>query len=287
MGHEISSVTVVDDGSQPKLELALGEFTRPVALYRNQENCGRSAARNKGASIGEAPAFLFLDSDLVLASPGTLQILLDCLKERGGMVQGWVKEVNSPFWVWYQDSSVGRKLEQCGPNWAGTTAFVGLLRADFERLKGFDESFKGYGFEDRDFLYRAHCAGIPIARVRSAVAEHDGDKSVKDLEHKLYDAGRRSAPLFRRKHAQAYEELPYAKIDFHGSPFWLRRCVILTYRASSFIARPFLVSDRIPRFLYRLRRHGIRFLLALAFAAGTSEAGPSNSRGFENTERRR
>lgn len=272
VGHEICSVTVVDDGSQPQLELSISDFSLPVVLCRNQVNRGRSAARNRGALVGTAPALVFLDSDLRLSSRSVLQTLLDNLESRHGIVQGHIKQTNSPFWIWYQDNSVGKKLEQSGPEWAGTTALVALLRKDFERLKGFDERFIAYGFEDRDFLYRAHCAGISIARCQSAVAEHNGDKSVHAIERKLHEAGRETAPLFRRKHAQAYKELPYAKIDFSDAPPLVKAFIALIYRAFSFCAGLFPNPKATHVWPYRLRRLAIRCLLALAFAAGTARS---------------
>ena len=46
-------------------------------------------------------------------------------------------------------------------SWKGIRSCnMGVWRADFERVDGFDESFVGWGHEDADFVLRLHNAGI-------------------------------------------------------------------------------------------------------------------------------
>jgi GT2 family glycosyltransferase len=48
----------------------------------------------------------------------------------------------------------------------------GLRRATFERIGGFDDSYRGYGIEDTDFGLRAARAGVPLCWLGDAVAFH-------------------------------------------------------------------------------------------------------------------
>ena len=54
------------------------------------------------------------------------------------------------------------------------SAVLGLSRAMFEELGGFDERFVNYGGEDWELAHRGYTAGAVFAHVRQAVAWHDG-----------------------------------------------------------------------------------------------------------------
>jgi GT2 family glycosyltransferase len=48
-----------------------------------------------------------------------------------------------------------------GFRWRGIRSCnMGVWRADFEAVNGFDESFVGWGHEDADFVLRLHNAGV-------------------------------------------------------------------------------------------------------------------------------
>lgn len=280
--HEISSVIIVDDGSNPPIRVCGGHAGLPLFLRRNSMNLGRSASRNIGASTGSGSAVIFLDADLLLSTPDSLQVLLDRLKEDEMVVMGRIIRNYPSFWAWYETRSVSRKLVESGPNWAGTTAFVALYRKAFDQLGGFDTNFTAYGFEDRDFLYRAFLAGLPIVRAAEAIAEHDGDSSAVRVARKLHAAGRSSAQRFRTKHPNAYRQLPYAMIDLSDAPAILRCITVRVYKAAlrgAVLAARFHDRNRLP---FWLRGITVRFLSALAFAAGTAQSrslARQNSRG--------
>lgn len=281
--HEINRVIVVDDCSDPPIEFLDGQEELPLVLFSNSTNLGRSAARNIGASKGSGTAVIFLDADLFLSAPESLQVLLDYLEEGERVVMGQVVRKNSRFWAWYETRSVSRQLSRSGPDWAGTTALIALHRTTFNYLGGFDEDFRAYGFEDRDFLYRAFLAGIPIVRAAKATADHDGDSSALQIARKLHAAGRSSSQLFRTKHPKAYRQLPYAMIDLSESPSVLRYITVWFYEAAlrgAAIAACFQDRNRLP---FRLRGITIRYLSALAFAAGTARS-RSQTRQNKRTE---
>ena len=268
--HEISSVTVVDDGSDPPIKAQSDYDGLPLKIRRNRTNFGRSAARNIGASAGSARGLIFLDADLCLSSADSVEVLLDHLDAINGVVLGTIDRRYPPFWAWYESRSLSKQLARSGPSWAGTTAFIAMSRTLFSDLKGFDEGFKEYGFEDRDLLYRAYLSGISIEPSPHATAEHDGEIQALRVSIKLNAAGRWTAQRFRIKHPDAYRQLPYSKIDLSEAPPIIRCIAIWIYsfakRVASLAAR-FKDRNRLP---YRLRSAAVRLLSAVAFAAGTA-----------------
>lgn len=270
--HSIASVTVVDDGSDPPVRIRKEDYVLPIYLRRSTINLGRSTARNIGALVGVDHALIFLDADIRLTSPASFRIMLDRLEGIDSVVLGGVVRSHSRFWSWYETRSVARQLDQSGPTWAGTTSFVGIPRTVFDRVGGFDEGFREYGFEDRDLLYRLYSAGVVIQRCREACAEHDGDTQAVRVAEKLHAAGCASAQRFRRKHPDAYWQLPYSRFDFSRANRIIQKATILIYEQARFaaaIAAGFDDYDRLP---YWLRGAGVRVLSALAFAAGTAQS---------------
>jgi hypothetical protein len=57
------------------------------------------------------------------------------------------------------------------PGCSGPWPFA-VRRTSFERLGGFDETFRGYGGEDTDFAFRARDAGVPLLFTGSTRAFH-------------------------------------------------------------------------------------------------------------------
>ncbi|GAA1860001.1 glycosyltransferase family 2 protein [Myceligenerans crystallogenes] len=76
-------------------------------------------------------------------------------------------------------------------------ANCGFRREVWERLGGFDESFKGGG-DESDFFYRAHLAGYPTTAVRGAAiryAERDGFRAIA---RQYFNYGKGRAKLYRK-----------------------------------------------------------------------------------------
>jgi len=69
-------IIVVDDGSQPPLEIENTEL--PIRLIRHDENKGAAAARNTGLSAAKTDWVTFLDSDDRL-KPDSLEARVDCI----------------------------------------------------------------------------------------------------------------------------------------------------------------------------------------------------------------
>lgn len=67
-------------------------------------------------------------------------------------------------------------------------------KGDFFRMRGYDETFRGWSYTDDDLIWRSTCAGLKVVRVKAAghaVIEHDDDErfrylSLKDRQESLH-----------------------------------------------------------------------------------------------------
>lgn len=127
---------------------------------------GRAALELKARSV------LFLDADVILPRGG-LERLRACLEEpeqpehRPGIITFMV-----------HDMKEGDQLEKGYPVFPADLALrpaTGNMLVTtelFETMRGYDESFQGYGAEDTDFIGRARAAGAVWRRDYSVVAAH-------------------------------------------------------------------------------------------------------------------
>jgi len=188
---DLVEVIVTDDGSQDGTLALVADFSsrvpfRVACTSHPHEGFRLARSRNEGVAAALADGILFTDGDCLLP-PGTLAAYLSAICP--GRIAGGD--------CWRLDEQATRSLGR-DPIPAGLPAAVGdaerrrlarkarrakiyelmrlpmrprlcgnaigITRADFERLNGFDEEFVGWGLEDRDLQQRAERLGI---RVRS------------------------------------------------------------------------------------------------------------------------
>ena len=196
-------VVVVDDGSEPPLELPALPVSAPldVKLVRQaRRGFGLARARNAGARAAAHPILVFLDGD-VIAEAGLLAaharwhhavsdaltlgfcayvsvagIDPEAIRNRPGSVRELLgdRPFDPPWWE--------RHMARTGDMTSGhddlfravTGHNLGISRAFFEAVGGFDESFARYGGEDTEFGYRVQMRGGLLAPERGAFAWHQG-----------------------------------------------------------------------------------------------------------------
>jgi glycosyltransferase involved in cell wall biosynthesis len=187
-------VLVADDGSRDDtraLVLAQARSASMPISHVWQEDRGfrAAAARNGAVAKARGEYLVFLDGDCVprpdwiaahrrLAQRGWMvagnRILLSESLTRDALAQ------QAPIHAWpaarwraaLAAGDVNRRapflrlplgpLRKLGPRrWQRVrTCNLGLWRADFERVNGFDESFEGWGYEDSDLAVRLINAGV-------------------------------------------------------------------------------------------------------------------------------
>ena len=98
----------------------------------------------------------------------------DVLTRLPQILHDW--SMSDPWWDEYCMPLLrhyGGDLGACPIQWAiGTTANMGVRKADVERVGMFDDGFTGWGLEDTDLSYRLHKAGLRFTFVPAAVNYH-------------------------------------------------------------------------------------------------------------------
>ena len=177
-------VFVVDNGSDPPAEVPHDER---VTLIRNAANRGVAPGRNQGASVGDSPYILFLDSDARLL-PATLRQLLEPLEANPGaalaapVFRGLLPQASAGRAPSLGDKvlrvldlrSVYRPMATGGPWWDVDFAIGAcqlVRRQAFEAVGGFDETYF-YGPEDVDLCLRLREQGARVLQLRDAECDH-------------------------------------------------------------------------------------------------------------------
>jgi len=186
-------VVVADDGSGADTTAVVETFARHLRLIHvRQEDEGYRLARVRdlGASSASGEALVFIDGDtiprtgfvaalreallpgwfaagkrLLLDRPLTERVLADELP-----IQRW----SLPHWALHREHASplraltardrrrpGREaLPEFAPHADGYGFLLGVSRADFERVNGYDTRFAGWGGEDVDMALRLQRAGL-------------------------------------------------------------------------------------------------------------------------------
>ncbi len=166
-GREGVELVVLDDGSGDEALAArtaqtVREMRMPAAFVRLASNAGRSKGRNILTSHARAPHYLFLDSDMAPDSPAFLADWLALIAAKNPSVAfgGFTLDLTPVT----RERALHRALAlraECRPaavrglEPAKSLCTSNLLvRADVFAAEGFDESFKGWGWEDVEWAAR-------------------------------------------------------------------------------------------------------------------------------------
>ena len=201
--RKLFEVVIVDDGSEPPLEIPALPVSAPldVKLVRQERRgFGLARARNAGARAAAHPILVFLDGD-VIAEAGLLaaharwhHAVSDALTlgfcayvSATGIDSGAVRHRPGTLGELFADRPfdrpwLERHMARTGDMTSGhddlfravTGHNLGISRAFFEAVGGFDESFVRYGGEDTEFGYRVQMRGGLLAPARDAFAWHQG-----------------------------------------------------------------------------------------------------------------
>jgi glycosyltransferase involved in cell wall biosynthesis len=269
-------IIVVDDGSgdgSSKVVEALGH--PDVTVLALERNVGRSAARNRGAAKASGDRILFLDSDCIPVDSCFLEAHLATLDRGIDVSMGAAEGSSDGFWHEYQAAAAARRMRASirdGVALHGSSPNFMLSRDLFLSVDGFDEEYRGYGFEDRDLFLRIAQAGSKAAWSPEARVTHRDTLDLRNVCIKMAAAGGAPAIRFRERHPEAYQALGYGKLDTRHRA-WLRLLEPVVTRATC-LALPWLESrlDRGPLPLaWRMRL--VRLLVAASYVHGTAHQG--------------
>ncbi len=186
-------LVVTDDGSTDETPAIVAEFARkapfPVGFTTHPHSTFRlSRCRNEGVRASRAPYLLFLDGDCVLPPdhvrlhlahrrPGCVMAGDFCRLDQATSERVSLEVVRSGEYQQWAPASELRRLRKQDraarfyrlirhprkPKLIGNN--VGIWRADFERVNGYDENFEGWGCEDDDLRCRLHASAVQIASI--------------------------------------------------------------------------------------------------------------------------
>jgi glycosyltransferase involved in cell wall biosynthesis len=163
-------IIVVDDGSTddtPRIAR-----TYPVHYVR-QEQRGPAAARNRGAHEAKGVILAFTDSDCVPAEDWMVQ-LIEGLDEDVAVVGGTYGIANPGIEL---ARMIHEEIVLRHARYDEHVDFLGsfnmaIRRDAFDRVGGFDETFRAASGEDNDLSYRLTEAGGKLRFMKSAVVAH-------------------------------------------------------------------------------------------------------------------
>lgn len=269
---------VVDDGSiDERATMALNAVPTGFALVRHERNRGRAAARNSGARAGQGEYLLFLDADCYLQDVNFVMRHIRAI-DAGADVSAGIRAAEGNSFLTAFEASVNARRTS-GPAWAAlTSANFAIRRAAFENCRGFDERYRWYGFEDRDFAARLAAEGYGIALTPQAVVYHRDAPTAAALLRRMEEAGERSSGLFLRDHPGFYAQLHYSRFDFRIHPYRAKILYTLGLAIGPIvrtIAGRVVASDSSA---FALKAFVLRAATGLAYLAGTRRAWISERR---------
>jgi glycosyltransferase involved in cell wall biosynthesis len=232
-------LVVADDGSTDGTAEMLKALSLPFPIKHCwQKNAGRSAARNLGTRTALGEIILFVDDHIVPDRELVERHLACHHKYQGtdlGAVRGRMEFIDRP-----QDAP-----QQPGPLSLAArislllgeqdplrfhTGNVSVAKEAWQKVGGFDESIKEYGFEDQEFGYRLKRAGYRIKVELAAVGYIFKVPVPREKEYdKARQAGRcavlcyKKSPWFGiRAGANPANRLIFRLLSL-GNNWWLRQ----------------------------------------------------------------
>lgn len=194
-------VIVVIDGDIDNSGDVLARFTHlPLTALVLPENRGRVAALNAGFAVATGEVLIRADDDF---EPAPGHIAAHVAAHGRGPVGAVGLPLNvapdSPYHRAYgadadrrfRDYAASLPAEERWRLWGGN---VSVTRETYDRLGGYDTSYRGYGWEDVDFGYRLHRLGLPIVLVPDAdVMHHMAAVTTRIRVRRAWESGRARA----------------------------------------------------------------------------------------------
>ncbi len=198
----------VDDGS---VALAEAEQRFPLRHVLLPQNLGRVGALNAGFAAARGDILIRCDDDLVVP-PGFVAAHVAAHRAAPGPVGvigvTWDVHEPGPYANAYGSDAARRSFEHArsrgaGERWRLWAANCSITRATWEHIGPYDPTYRAYGWEDVDYGWRLHEAGIPLVTADGAIAAHHGPaRTASARAGKAFEAGAARA-TFSRLHPEA------------------------------------------------------------------------------------
>lgn len=189
-------VLVVDDGSR-RLPAALVESLPPRLEARliRQDAGGPARARNRGAAEARGEVLAFTDDDCT-ADPRWLEAFAarGAVSGGGGYGGRTINRMASNLYAAASQLLIDHLFRYYNQDAGRVPIFLSnnlaLPRSTFERLGGFDESFRRAGGEDRELCDRWTRTGHRLSYVPDALIHHHHDLTLAGYLRQQFNYGR-------------------------------------------------------------------------------------------------
>lgn len=172
------AIVVIDGDIDGSADVVARYADLPVRVVVFPENRGRVTALNTGFAAADGDVLIRCDDDFE-PSVGHVAAHVAAHEARECGAIGLPLNIaaeNAYMRVYGHDADErGRRDAYATPPrerwklWGGNTS---VRRKVFDRLGGFDDRYRGYGWEDLDFGYRLHQLGLPIELLPDAEVRH-------------------------------------------------------------------------------------------------------------------
>jgi len=171
---ESCELVLVDDGKNSSLNDLAARFCASVVRTAGRRSAG--AARNAGARGFAGEILVFVDADVVPATPDALaQLTAPLLGRNAAATVGRYGETKrESFAATYKQRYLAYTYRHRAGDLRNTfwSALCAVRREVFEAVGGFNESYEGAGPEDIDFGMSLTARGEVIQAVPAAVGHH-------------------------------------------------------------------------------------------------------------------
>ena len=213
--RDLFEVIVVDDGSRIPLRQPEGIALNVKVIHQEDRGFGAPRARNNGAEAANHDILVFLDGDMLpeagwlaaharwhhtlsdaltlgfRAHVGVDGIDSGAIRHRAGSLGELLSDrpMERPEWIEFHMARTNELTSTADDIFrVVTSGNLGVGKAFFESVGGFDESFTQWGAEDTEFGYRAFTRGALLVPVREAFCWHQGAGAVpSEAEKKSLD----------------------------------------------------------------------------------------------------
>jgi len=206
--HRDWEVLVVLDGDVDRSERVVAAWADrlPVRCVVFPENRGRPAALNAGHEAARGDVLVRCDDDL---APGPDYVRRHAAAHAAGPIgviglccniypeTPYARVYGRPAYGRFRGGAYAAAPDKRWRYWGGN---VSIDRESWHRVGPYDEEYRGYGFEDVDWGYRAHLSGLPFAILPELETDHHiAATTTSGRSVRAYYAGSASR-RFERKH---------------------------------------------------------------------------------------